>query len=64
MSYDKIKKNMCPILFEYWTQCIDVSILQKSYNNLKIELDSNILPNEYKYYCELNLLKLKLGLNI
>lgn len=64
MTTDKIRYVIGEQLYNFWSNCNDAIVLNKAYICLSDELKSGIIPDEftYKYSCELELLKLKLGI--
>ena len=60
MTLEKIKKYIDPVIFNYWTSNTPrQQDINKAYKDLKKEIESGLLK-DYKYTCELQLLKSRL----
>ena len=57
MTLEKIRNNMDPTIYNYWISNTPSQLdINKAFNDLKKEIDAGILK-DYKYHCELALLK-------
>lgn len=61
MVTDKIKNEIGEYLWNFWQNQNDVEQIKKAEENLRTELDQQILT-DYKYFCEYQLICNKLGI--
>ena len=61
MTTDKIRNEIGEILWNFWQNQHDIKQIKKAEETLRGELDNKIL-NDYKYFCEYQLICNKLGI--
>lgn len=57
MTTDKIRLAIGEHLWNHWTNERDINRLKRAEHTLRSELEQGILPNEFKYHAELELLQ-------
>ncbi len=61
MTTDKLKNEIGECLWNFWNNQHDIEQIKKAEETLKKELDAKILT-DYKYFCEYQLICIKLGI--
>jgi hypothetical protein len=61
MTTDKIRLAIGEHLWNHWMNERDINKLKKAEQTLRSELEQGIIPNEFKYYAELELLQRRIG---
>lgn len=61
MTIDKIKALVGEHIYQHWQNETNVEQMKKAEKELRKELECGILPNDSKYYAELELLCKRIG---
>lgn len=61
MTTDKIRLAIGEHLWNHWTNERDINRLKRAEQILRSEIEQRIIPNEFKYYAELELLQRRMG---
>ena len=62
MTIDKIKILIGKHLYQHWLNETNVEQMKKAEKEIRKELECGILPNDSKYYAELELLSERIGM--
>ena len=61
MTTDKIRLAVGEHLWNHWTNERDINRLKRAEQILRSEIEQGIIPREFKYFAELELLQRRIG---